>query len=140
MSRLIREIRRDLIVSAFVLIASVGSIGFAVQSCASAPTSVVTPQGQAAFKADQFVTALGVLQDSAIAANATTPPLISTADTRLIVQFCVGSAQTAKAAVTGWQAGVIQGLTSLQSNLSAAAQTKYGPYLTLLKTILAGIS
>jgi hypothetical protein len=127
-------------VLALTVALSVISIGFAVESCASAPTSVVTPQGKAAFKADQFVNAVGVFQDSAIAANATTPPLISTADTRLIVQFCVGSARTAQAAVTGWQAGVIQGITSLQSSLSAAAQTKYAPYLNLLKTILQGIS
>lgn len=135
-----QEISRDIAVSAFVLICGITSVGFAVQSCASAPTSVVTPAGQAAFKGDQFVTAVGVLQDSAIAANATTPPLISTADARLIVQFCVGAAQTAKASVTGWQAGVAQGVTSLQANLSPAAQAKYGPYLVLLKTILQGIS
>lgn len=134
------SIRRARLVLVLTAALSLGSAGVALHSCASAPTSVVTPAGQAAFKADQFVTAIGILQDSAIAANATTPPLISTADTRLIVQFCVGSAQTAKAAVTGWQAGVAQGITSLQANLSAAAQAKYGPYLSLLKTILVSIS
>src|SRR5690242_5250412 len=107
-------------------------------SCASAPTSVQTPAGKAAYSADQVVSAIGIFQDAAISANAN--KLISDADTRLIVTFAKSAVATIVAAQTGWQAGVITGLTQLQNSLSASAQTKYGSYITLIKTIVQGIS
>jgi len=107
-------------------------------SCASAPTSVVTPAGKAAYSADQVVSAIGIFQDAAISANSS--KLISDADTRLIVTFSKGAVATITAAQSGWQSAVITALTQLQNALSPSAQTKYGSYITLIKTIVQGIS
>lgn len=123
-----------------VLIVALSGLLVPLAGCASAPASVTTPQGQFAYKADQFVSAVGIFQDAAIQANAQTPPLISTADTRLIVTFCVASAKSAQAATTGWQATVLSSIASLKAALSPAAQTKYGTYLTLISTLVQGIT
>lgn len=107
-------------------------------SCASAPTSVVTPAGKAAYSADQVVSAIGIFQDAAISANSN--KLISDADTRLIVTFSKGAVATITAAQSGWQSAVTTGLTQLNNSLSPTAKTKYGSYITLIETIIAGIS
>lgn len=87
---------------------------FLMPACAP-PVSVVTPQGQAAYKADQIVTRVNELQNAAIAAN--TSQQLSTDATRLIVEFCVGADKTLAQTPNGWQATVTIGWASLKASL-----------------------
>lgn len=82
-----------------VVLACVLALG--VYGC-SAPVTVVTPQGQAAYKADQVVVRVNELMNAAISANAA--KALPDATTRLIVQFCVDADKTLAATPAGWQA------------------------------------
>lgn len=69
-----------------------------------APVTITTPQGQAAFKADQVVVRVNELQSAAIKAEAGGG--LSTSLTRVIVTFAVGADKTLAAAPDGWQSAV----------------------------------
>ena len=58
----------------------------------AAPVTVVTPQGQLAYKADQVVVRVNELMNAAIAAN--TANALPTDTTRTIVTFCVAADKT----------------------------------------------
>lgn len=122
----------------FMCVMLIVGLSFGFTSCATAPASVVTPAGKAAYSADQVVSAIGIFQDAAISANSS--KLISDADTRFIVTFSKSSVATITAAQSGWQAAVITGLSQLNSNLSPSTQTKYSLYIKLIATIIQGIS
>lgn len=111
-------------------------IGLSI-SCASVPTTVTTPAGQYAFKANQAISALSVFQDAAISANS--QKLISDKDTGYIVTFVKSTTTTIEAGTAGWKVAVQTGLTQLGKDLSPAANTKYGTYLTLISNIIASI-
>lgn len=68
-------------------------------ACA-APVTIVTPQGQVAYKADQVVVRVNELMNAAISAN--TANALPTDTTRLIVQFCVSADKTLATTPAGW--------------------------------------
>ncbi len=70
-------------------------------ACAPPPT-VVTQAGKTAYTADQVVVRVNELMNAAIAANAAVPPVLTTAATRTIVQFCVAADKTLAQAPAGW--------------------------------------
>ena len=69
-------------------------------ACAPPPT-IVTPQGQVAYKADQVVVRVNELMNAAIAANAANT--LPTDTTRTIVSFCVDADKVLAATPNGWQ-------------------------------------
>ena len=119
-----------IIAALFVL--HLGTI-FAV--CAKAPPTL-SPAGAAAFHATQVVKALDVLRDFAISANAQAPPLISTADTRKIVDFHESAVKTIGAVPAGWRNIVAVGLAQLQHDLPAAVWTRLAPYAALVTALI----
>lgn len=106
-------------------------------ACASIPATVTTPAGQYAFKADQVVSALGVFQDAAIAAN--TNKLLSDNDTGIIVRFVKAEALVLQQGNSGYKVQVSTALTQLNTDLSAAAKTKYGTYISLIQAVVGGL-
>ncbi len=68
--------------------------------CASAPATVTTPAGQAAYKADVVVIRVNELMNAAIAANA--QGALAVGPTRTIVKFCIAADQTLAAVPAGW--------------------------------------
>lgn len=66
------------------------------------PTTITTPQGQVAYKADQVAVRVNELMNAAIQANATGGLPVAT--TRTIVTWCVTADQTLHATPAGWQA------------------------------------
>lgn len=78
-------------------------------ACPKAPASVVTPQGRAAFKADQVLARIENLEDVVIRAgtpDAAGHRVISKADADLIVGFCKDAALVIRQTPDGWLAAV----------------------------------
>lgn len=107
--------------------------------CGGAPPPNLTPVGQAAVTATQVIKALDVLRDFAVTANAQNPPLLSTADTRKVVDFHTSAVKTVTAVPSGWKATVSAGLTQLQADLPPPVWARLVPYITLIQTLMAGV-
>ncbi len=89
-----------------------------VSGCASAPPTVITPQGKAAYIADAVVIRVNELQAAAIQANATGG--LSTATTAQIVQWTVQADTVLKSAQAGWQKALVQSWGVLKGQIPAA--------------------
>ena len=84
----------------------------------AAPATIVTPQGQAAYTADQIVTRINELQNVAIAAEQAKS--VPTDTVRVIVSFCVGADKTLAAVPSGWQATVYQAWQASKNQIPPA--------------------
>lgn len=104
------------------------------------PPATLTPAGVVAFQEARVVQALDVLRDTAIAANAQVPPLISTSNTRAIVTYHEAALKTIQAGTAGWQAALNTGLDQLVASLSAKEATVVAPYVTLIKTAIKAVT
>ena len=105
--------------------------------CASVP--VRSPAATLAFQNTQVIQALDLIRDFAIAANAETPPLISTETTRYIVTFNETAISVINAVPGGWKAAVTAGLDTLVKTFSSAEQKLLQPYVTIIETVLNGV-
>lgn len=105
--------------------------------CASAPpnrpANVVL-----AFQATQAIKSLDMLRDFAIDANAQTPPMLSTATTRLIVTYHRSAIRVVHDVPAGWKTTVQTGIIELFNSLPEAEQQKIGPYVTLIEALVMG--
>ena len=79
-------------------------LALATAPACHAPVTVTTPQGKAAYTADQIVVRVNELQRAAVSAEA--GHALDTATTRTIVEFCVSADKTLAATPNGWQATV----------------------------------
>jgi hypothetical protein len=115
---------------------------FSVIVFAACPTTPpnLSPAGATAFNKTRVVKALDLVRDTAILANAQTPPVLSTDDTRLVVQFHEATVKTLQATDQGWQAAVSTAVTEFSKTLTPAQQHVIAPYLVLLQTLIAGLS
>lgn len=107
----------------------------ALVSCAKAPPTL-TPAGAANFQKLQVVKTLNLLQDTAIAANKTTPPLLTDETTRKVVTTHRSSLVVINASAAGWQNAVMAILDEVPKNLPAREAGIIAPYLALAKTAL----
>lgn len=85
-----------------------------VDGCAP-PVTIVTPQGQAAFKSDQVVVRINELMNAAIRANAANA--LATDTTRMIVSFCVAADKTLAATPAGWPATLAKAWAQTKAKL-----------------------
>lgn len=76
------------------------ALALSLPACAPPPT-IVTQQGQIAYKADQVVVRINELMNAAIAANAANA--LPTDTTRTIVSFCVEADKVLAVTPNGWQ-------------------------------------
>ena len=105
------------------------------------PPPNLTPQGLRAFQATRVITALDQLRDTAIAANAQVPPLISTATTRVIVTYHKAALLTIQSDTSnGWVVAVKTGLDQVVATLPPKEATVVAPYVTLVETILTAVT
>ncbi len=98
-----------------VLLAAVLSLGAVMLPACAAPVTIVTPQGQAAYKADQVVVRVNELMNAAIAAEKA--GTIKTQDARTIVTFCVSADKTLAATPAGWPAMLLTAWTETKAKL-----------------------
>src|SRR6185436_11372225 len=111
-------------------------IALALGGCAKAPPTL-SPAGTAAFHGTRVVKALDVLQDFAIAAEAQSPKLLSTDNTRKIVDFVGASAKLIDAAPGGWKPAVVAGLVELEHDLPPADWNRIAPYVNLIRVLIS---
>ena len=102
-----------------------------------APKTVVTPQGQAAYTADQVAQVIAALQNSAIQANK--QAILPDVQAIQIVSACVDIEKTLQKVPTGWQATVRAAWTALKGKLSPNASQTLQTAITAVDVALASI-
>jgi len=113
----------------------VASIVAAGIGCAKAPPNL-TPAAQTAFKQTQIIKALDMIRDTAIAANATVPPLLNVKTTGTVVTWHWATIVVVHSAAQGWQAAALKSLDELGTNLAATDRPHLVPYITLARTLV----
>ena len=106
--------------------------------CAKAPPTL-TPAAQQAFYKTRVIKGLDLLRDFAIDGEATTPKVVSTATARQIVLYHQATLKIIQATDHGWIVAVSAGLEELRLQLSEADRQKVGPYIGLVRAILAEV-
>lgn len=102
------------------------------QAACRPPASIETEPGRQAWYASQVLQRVAEVQDLVIRLNSTTPPVLSTNTTRIVVQFCVSSAKVLKAMPEGWAKVVLAAFNEFKMKLPEDAMTN-----TSLVTALA---
>lgn len=82
-----------------------------------APVTIVTPQGQTAYTADQIVVRVNELMNAAIAANASNA--LPTATTRTIVTFAVDADKVLASTPAGWPATLAVSWAAAKAQIGA---------------------
>jgi hypothetical protein len=114
---------------------SVLALYFAIIAACHPPVSLVTPEGQAAWKADQVLTRVEELQNVAIDAN--TQKSMSDADAINVVQWTRAATVTLKAYASGdWRGLLKPGYVQFKAHISQSAKDKLKTYLTVFDAIL----
>ncbi len=115
-------------------------------ACAKAPSSL-SPAGVRIWQADQAVVALGDVQHVAIALNgvqvcdpAPCHPLLSDANTRIVINTVEAGVKTIHEVPSGWKATALAALTQLSTTLDAAGKAKLAAYVDAARAILNGVN
>lgn len=103
--------------------------------CAHTPPNL-SPAGVRAFHATRAVNVLDIVRDTAIAAEAARPQLLSTSSTRAVVEWHRAAVAAAGATPDGWQATVLTSLDGVERTLTDQERQLLGPYFALAKAIL----
>ena len=114
-------------------------LALSFSACVPPPPNL-TPQAVSAFNKTRVIKALDLVRDTAIAANAEVPSVISTDDTRKIVTAHESLLKIMDATDSGWQPTVKTTLDELVKNLSAKEQPIVQPYVLLVENILVEIT
>jgi hypothetical protein len=104
------------------------------------PPPTLSPTAQHAFQNTRVIKSLDLLRDTAIQANAQTPPLLSEATTRKVVTYHRSALLIMRASDSGWKPAVQQGLEELGKDLPAKEAAVLAPYLALIRTILQEVT
>ena len=131
-----RDASAPLLVAALV---ALGLCSLVLLTGCQAPPPNLTPQATQAFYAHRVVKGLDILRDTAIDANAQTPPLLSEATTRKVVTWHQSALKTIQAIPSGWQATVSAGLDELLKDLPPAEANLLRPYVAMAKTLIAEV-
>lgn len=110
-------------------------IGMLTSGCAHPPPNL-TPAANQAFTQHQVQGALDELRDIAQAANATTPPLLSTDTTRKITTWHAQAITLIHDATAGWPTLVATSLDVALADLPPNEARVVAPYVPLIKTLL----
>jgi hypothetical protein len=119
------------IILAFCLVSFTG--------CGAVPPPTLTPQAKVAYQARRVLDVLRVVRDVAIDAEAQTPKLISTADTRKILNWHESLVKAIDAAPDGARATVAASLTDLQKDIAPSAWARLAPYVALVRSVMEGV-
>lgn len=115
-------------------------LGFVIlPACAKAPPTL-SPAATRAFNQTRVIQALDIIRDTAIAAEAATPPQMTTATTRKVVTAHQSALRVMDAAGAGWQAAIASSLDELVANVSPTERTILTPYIALAKSVLNAVT
>ncbi|HXD20130.1 MAG TPA: hypothetical protein VN654_24110 [Vicinamibacterales bacterium] len=104
-------------------------------ACAKVPPDL-TPAATRAFYGTQVIHDLDRLREVAVAAHATTPPLLSAEDTLVIVKWHQTAIALVHAAPAGWRTQVSVGLGEAVQHLKPDAQRTVAPYVVIVQALL----
>lgn len=118
------------------------ALSFACSS--NPPPASLSGPGVIAYQANRVGTALGTVQHAAIELNklqvCTAPdpcrPVLSDANTKVVVDVVTDAVTTLKATPSGWKPTADQALTTIESRLDAAGKGQIGAYLATVRTIM----
>lgn len=105
------------------------------EACKHAPPNL-SPRGKAAWYGMRVIKNLDLLRDTAISANAQTPPLLSEATTRKIVIAHRSAITVVHAAPNGWEDAVKVSLNEVLKDLPPNERAVVAPYVQLVLTVL----
>jgi hypothetical protein len=108
-------------------------------ACTKTPPAL-TPEATIAFKGTQAVKALDILRDTAVAANAQVPPLLTEDVTRKVVLYHQSTVRMIQTSQAGWKAVAQTGLDEVVNNLSPPNRELLAPYVALIRTVLAEVT
>lgn len=108
----------------------------ALTGCADHAPPNLSPAATVAWQKTQVIRGLDILRDTAIDANATTPPVMVTATTRKVVQFHQSALLIIKDSSGGWAPLVSTSLSEVVKHLPAKERDVLAPYVSLVKALL----
>lgn len=126
-------------VALVVMLAAVVLSGSGFSGCAPPPPNL-SPAANQAFYKTRAQKALDVIRDTAQDANATTPPIVSTATARKITIWHESAIKIMHDSGAGWQPAVQTGLDELLKDVTPAEKQLLTPYVALAKTILQEVA
>lgn len=118
-----------------IVLAAAVLAGSGFSGCAPPPPNL-SPAANQAFYKTRAQKALDVIRDTAQDANATTPPIVSTATARKITVWHESALKIMHDSGAGWQATVQTSLDELLKDVTPAEKQLLAPYVALAKTIL----
>lgn len=116
-----------------------------LQGCAKAPPSL-SPAGVRDYRANEAVLAIGQVQTAAIGLNgvsvcdpAPCHPLLSDANTRVVVSAVRAALLTIQQTPAGWKAATNTALDQIAAQLDAAGKGKFRAYIEAARVVLNAI-
>lgn len=103
------------------------------------PPPQLSPHAATVWKLHEVQKDLDLIRDVAIDANATTPPVLNTDATRVIVTWHRTAISVMHAGATGWKATVLTGLDELEHVLPPDQYAVIARYVALAKAVLAEV-
>lgn len=120
-----------------------------LSACASKAPPQLEPGALPIWQANEIQIAFGALQRSAIALNAVTRcdtaqppvcmPLLSDANTRVVIDGTADVVKTLRAVPAGWKATALEGLDRITTRLDAAGKTKLASYLSVISSVAGSL-
>ena len=117
-------------------------VALLIVSCAKTPPSL-SPTGARYFQADRGVVAIGNIQHVALELNrmqvcspAPCHPLLTDANTRIVVDASTDALVTIKAAPQGWKTALAVALDRIKTRLDVAGNTELAAYLNAARLIM----
>ncbi len=111
-------------------------------SCRPMPPNL-TPTDEAIFRANEMVVAIGTIGTAAIELNklqrcnpAPCRPMLSTDNTRIVVEISRATIDTINKVPEGWRAVAIRALENIESKLDAEGWDRIAPYVSMARVII----
>lgn len=110
---------------------------FTLSACGGQHTPPnLSPAGAAKWHATRAIQALDTVRDVAIAGNEIQPPVISTKDTRTIVEFHQSAVTVIGESPSGWRSAVKAALNETLKRVEPDTAETLRPYVDLVKAII----
>ena len=113
--------------------------------CASAPPTL-SPQAAIAYRANNVVVAIGAVQHAAVALNgvqtcepAPCHPILSDANTRIVVDASTTALTAIRSAPDGAKATAVTALEQIERQLDAFGLQQLQPYVQAARAVVAGL-
>jgi hypothetical protein len=130
---MIRQVKH--MVLGLVLAATLAGVACST-ACVNHPPPSLNPQATAAWYGTRVIVDLDLLRDIAIAANAQTPPLVTTDTTRKVVLWHESAIKVVHTADDGWKVRVRVGLEELVKTIPAKESAIIAPYVQIINSLL----